>query len=139
MNTIKKTGNYLSGGQVMEPKSIFSSAVAQDFYTLSNENLSANPHQAICPGYDLFMKIIPKFPALLFPPLSNPIDYLSLVSFLQIGCSKSWTKLSILENKMAGQNTNYAELESSNPLHQLIWRRTNYFINAFTLTYFEGG
>jgi hypothetical protein len=89
MNTIKKTGNYLSGGQVMGPKSIFLSAAAQNFCTLSNVNLSANPHRAICPGYDLFMKIILKFPALLFPPLTNPIGYLSLVSFLQIDCSKN--------------------------------------------------
>ncbi len=73
----------------MGPKSIFSSAVAQDFYTLSNVNLSANPHQAIYPGYDLFMTIILKFPVLLSPLLINLIGYLSLVSFLQINCSKN--------------------------------------------------
>jgi len=89
MNTIKKTGNYLSGGQVMGPKSMFSSAAAQKFCMLSNVNLSASPHQAIYPGYDLFMKITLKFPALLFPPLTNPIGYLSLVSFLQIDYSKN--------------------------------------------------
>ena len=92
MNTIKKTGNYLSGGQVMGPKSIFSSAAAQDFYMLSNVNLNASPHQAIYPGYDLFMTIIQKFPALLFPPLNNPTGYLSLVSFLQAHCSKNWSE-----------------------------------------------
>ena len=33
-----------------------------------------------------------KFPALLFPPLTNPIGYLSLVSFLQIDCFKNWSE-----------------------------------------------
>jgi len=89
MNTIKKTGNFLSGGQVMGPKSMFSSGVAQDFYMLSNVNLSANPHQAIYLGYDPFMTRILKFPVLLSPLLTNLIGYLSPESFLQINCSKN--------------------------------------------------
>jgi len=76
----------------MGPKSICSSAEAQNFYMLSNVNLNASPHQAIYPDYDLFMTIIQKFPALLFPPLNNPTGYLSLVSFLQVDCSKNWSE-----------------------------------------------